>query len=277
MVDVSKEIRKYDIEEILTYLDCSMCHHLKYNLKVIPPATAFMKQKNTYFKEAIQESIAFYYRNHSEKKPLLIKQLYNKFHQSWVAKNGTEEEVSILTRKLDDAGHIQREKESKYILSGYEMLQKFFIYNNEMKQSVLAFNESYELAVGNILIEGAIPLIREVEIEGRREIHLVNFSTSKKNFKALEIKNNFSYMLHAFAFQQMLKINPDKVIVYNLHKNEETYIHYSRNDYKRLFNVLESFSQMVGKVKPFPTVNVHTYSTLYKDLCDNYNYDINPL
>lgn len=277
MVDVSKEIRKYDIEEILTYLDCSMCHHLKYNLRLTPPATAFSTQKNVYFKESINEAIAYYYRNHSEKKPLQIKQLYNKFHQSWVSKNDTQDEVSILTRSLDDAGYHERKKENKYIHSGYQMLQKFFGYNNRIKQSVLAFNESYNLPVGDTLIEGTIPLIREVEVAGRREIHLVNFSTSKKSIKTLEIKNNFSYMLHAFAFQQMLNINPDKIIVYNLHKDEETPIYYTRSDYKRLFNILESFSQMIGNVKPYPTVNIHTYSTLYKDLCDNYNYDINPL
>lgn len=273
----SKEIKHYTIEEILTYLDCSLCHHIQYNLKITPPAKAISSQRNIFFKESIHNTIAYYYRNHKEGKPPDLKYLYSKFLKTWTSKNGNQEEISILTRPLADAGHHNRKEEATYIKRGYDFIQKFFHYNNTTKQSVLAYNYYYELPLKDIIIEGEIPLIREVELAGRRELQLVIFSTSQRVAKQEEVKANFKNMIHAFAFQQILNIQADRIVVYYMAKDTEVDVFYSRNDFQRLFNTLESFLAMVNHVKPFPTTSVHTYSTLYKELCDNYNYEINPI
>lgn len=273
----SKHVKHYTIKEILTYLDCSLCHHIEYNLKLLPPASHLSTNKNVLFKEALFETVAYYYRGHSEQNPPGLKNLYNKFYQLWSTKNGTENNISILTRDLDEANHYNRQKESTYVKNGYSLLKNFFDYNNNMKQSIIASNHNYEIAIGNAIIDGKIPLIREVEINKQREVQLVNFSTNKRYVKINEEKLNFHYLMNAFAFQQTLKITPDRILVYNLGRNSETEITYEKNDYLRLFNIIESFLQSIDTVKPYPTTSVHTYTTRYKELCDNYNYILNPI
>lgn len=273
----SKEIKHYTVDEILTYLDCSLCHHIKYKLKLKPPEEILTSQKNIFFKESIHLAVAYYYQQLQQDNVPELKSLYNKFYKAWLYKTDTKEDASILTRDLENSGHIDRRNESNYITKGYKWLQQFYQYNNGIEQSIIASNYSYELVFGDSIIDGEIPLIREVEVKGRKEIQLVLFSLSQKNLNQQSIKNNFTNMLHAFAFQQLLKIHPDRIVSYQFNKSEETNVSFSTNDYKRLLNILESFFESVDNIKPYPTTSVHTYSTLYKNLCDNYNYTINPL
>lgn len=271
-----KNIKHYTIEEILKYLNCSLCHHLEYNLKVIPTKKALHNNKNNYYKEALSETVAYYYRGHTDKKPPSLHQLYNKFYQLWMAKNGTENENSIFTRSFENAGHLNREAESKYVQSGYESIKNFFNYNNNTKQSVLAYNYTYEIPIKDAVITGVIPLIREVEIGSRREVQLVVFSSSRKKPNLEHIKINLDYILQSFAFNHTLRVVPDKFIVYYLARDEEVEVYYNTNDYKRLFATIEGFVDMVNVVKPFPTAGVHTYSSLYKDVCDSYDFNLTP-
>ena len=273
----SKKIKHYTVDEILTYLDCSLCHHIKYNLKLKPPEEILTSQKNIFFKESIHLAVAYYYQQLQQENVPELKSLYNKFYKAWLHKTDTKEDASILTRDLENSGHIDRRNESNYITKGYKWLQQFYQYNSQIEQSIIASNYSYELVFGDSIIDGEIPLIREVDVNGRKEIQLVLFSLSQKNLNQQSIKNNFTNMLHAFAFQQLLKIHPDRIVSYQFNKSEETTVSFSTNDYKRLLNILESFFQSVDNVKPYPTTSVHTYSTLYKNLCDNYNYIVNPL
>ena len=273
----SKKIKHYTVDEILTYLDCSLCHHIKYKLKLKPPEEILTSQKNIFFKESIHLAVAYYYQQLQEGNIPELKTLYNKFYKAWLHKTDTKEDASILTRDLVNSGHIDRRNESNYITKGYKWLQQFYQYNSQIEQSIIASNYSYELVFGDSIIDGEIPLIREVDVNGRKEIQLVLFSLSQKNLNQQSIKNNFTNMLHAFAFQQLLKIHPDRIVSYQFNKSEETTVSFSTNDYKRLLNILESFFQSIDNVTPYPTTSVHTYSTLYKNLCDNYNYIVNPL
>lgn len=271
------ESKHYTIEEILTYLDCSLCHHIKYNLRMEPPAGLISSKKNILFKESIHESILAYYTEIQNKKDPDLQYLYEKFYTTWLRKNDKMEESSILTRDVNQSGLRGQNEREKYVNNGYKMMKNFYTFNNQISHSIVTFNYNYQLNIGGSFIDGKIPLIREIKPDKKRYLQLVFFSQNQKNLSETEIKGNFAYMMHSFAFQQLFKLVPDSIIVYNIKRDEVTEIHYERNDFKRLLNILQSFFMMIDKVVPCPTTSVHTYATDYKDLCDTYNYDLNPL
>lgn len=267
-------IKKYSVEQLLDYMDCPLCYHIKHVEGRRPPEHVAYQQKNRIFKEAMQETIAFYYRKHLERNPPTLKQLYDKFYQAWLLKTNTVGEESIFTRKVEDAVKKEREDTSRYVTRGYQNLRLFYQQNSEIKQSIIAIHHPYELVMGDAIITGTIPLIREVASKyNKRTIELGSFSLSYKKPAIENLITDIRYTIAAFAYQNVMKSTPDRVYVNHLMSGEDFPLVYGANDYKRLLAIIEGFTQSVGRVTPHPRPGGHLIKNDYQLLCDNYYYN----
>ena len=273
MNTLSEQRQTYTIEQVLEYMDCSLCYHLKYHEKRIPPAGDWSSSKNFIYKDCMKETITYYYTGHMEKNPPTLKQLYDKFYSRWLERTGGIEENSILTRKLENARKDKRNELSSYVTKGYEAIRSFYETNASLKQAVLAVNHPYEIVFDNAIISGEFPIIREVVVKNKRKIELIDFSFSTRKPDESILQKNMSYSMMALAYRDVFQSDPDEFQVYFPARKESISLYRTANDYKRLFSIIEAFLRSVNRIDPFPRPGGHLGFSPYKELCDNYQFN----
>ena len=265
--------KRYSMEQLMDYMDCSLCYHLKHEKKLPAPQSSLTDNKNVIYKECVEESIRFYYLEHQQSKPPTLKSMYDKFYSLWMDKTGTRDRNSILTRQLEEAGKHGREERSRYITKGYETIKKFYGQNAKKKQAILAVNHPYEIILDDMILVGKFDLIREVMgKDKRREIELVSFQLSTRKPEEDTLNRDISLTAMEYAFRQMFETAPDKFLLNYINREEDVRIFRDLNDYKRLFATLEGFTKSVSTVPPFPRPGAHRIYSPYKEYCDNYRF-----
>lgn len=262
------------MEQILDYMDCSLCYNLKYVQNIPVPENVLTDNKNLIYQECVRETISYYYLEHQQGKPPALKAVYDKFYSLWMDKTNTRDRNSIFTRELEEAGKHGREERSRYVTKGYETLKKFYGQNAKKKQAVLAVNHPYEIVLDDITIVGQFDLIREVigEKSKRREIEIVSFQLSTRKPDDDTLNRDLSLTAMDYAFRQMFQAAPDAFILNYINRSEELTIYRELNEYKRMFAIFEGFVASVDSVPPFPRPGAHKFYTPYKEFCDNYRF-----
>lgn len=262
------------MEQILDYMDCSLCYHLKYVQNISVPENVLTDNKNLIYQECVRETISYYYLEHQQGKPPALKAVYDKFYSLWMDKTNTRERNSIFTRELEEAGKHGREERSRYVTKGYEALKKFYGQNAKKKQAILAVNHPYEIVLDDITIAGQFDLIREVigAKTKRREIEIVSFQFSTRKPDDDTLNRDLSLTAMDYAFRQMFQAAPDAFILNYINRSEELTIYRELNEYKRMFAIFEGFVASVDSVPPFPRPGAHKFYTPYKEICDNYRF-----
>lgn len=269
---LTKNEPRYHFAQILEYFDCPLAYHLKYKEGIRPTVDVLRNNRGLIYKEAMDETLSYYYRGHLEKKPPTLKQLYDRFYHLWMVKTDTLGEQSILTRKLEDSGHLSREEISKHVQVGYEQLRAFYLQNADLKQSILAVNYAYEIQLSDGVLTGTLPLVREVERQGNRHIELLTFSSSKRKQNLDVLKKSLDNILLSFAFQTVMKIDADQFLLHSLGQDELLPLHFNSQDYKRLFRLIEAFFASVDTVPPHIPPNARYSDPFYKELCEQYTF-----
>lgn len=270
---VTAKQKQYTLQQILTYLDCPLVYHLKYEKKIQSPISVTRLNKGLIYKESMDETIAYYYRGHLEKKPPTLKQMYDRFYSLWMEKTDTVNENSILTRRLEDSGHLTRQEISEHIQVGYNAIRSFYLKNNDLKQSILGVNFPFEIVLNSGVIVGHIPLIREVEYHpNQRRIEMLDFTTTKKR-QYLDEKNISPHnVLLSFAFRSVMKMEPDRYFMHSLTQDELADVNVSANDYKKFFRMVNAFLQSVDTIEPYIPPNARYPDPFFKELCENYTF-----
>ena len=266
--------KNYTVNQILDYMDCSLCYHLKYTKGVLAPADFLANNQNVAYQEAVLETIRFYYLEHQNGRPPELKTLYDKYLTLWQEKTGTVSSGSILTRELKDSTKMAREKNSKYIGKGYEAIQKFYNQNATIRQAVLAVQHPYDIEMKQLSVTGTFDLVREVmnEKKREREIELVSFQLGIRKPDESKLKHDLNLSAMAFGFEQAFETRPDRFILSYINRNENIQIYRGLDEYKRMFAVLDGFQQSVDTITPYPRPGAHKIASPYKELCDNYTY-----
>ena len=266
--------KTYTVEQILDYMDCSLCYHLKYEKKVELPKETFVQNKNLIYKECLEETMYFYYLQHQLGQPPTLKKVYDKFYTLWMERTDTLDKNSILTRPLEEAGKDARAERSKFVTKGYESLKHFYAENAKKKQAVLAVNHPFEIVLEGAIITGSFDLIREVmgKESKRREIEVVSFQTSKRKPDEETLKHDFALTVMHYAFYEMFKTQPDNFVLAYVNRNEEILIMRGMEEYKRMIAIIESFIYSVENIRPYPRPGAHLVYSPYKTHCDNYIY-----
>lgn len=274
MAAKKKQRNTYTIEQILDYMDCSLCYHLKYDAKVSPSTETLLSNKNIIYQQCMNETIHFYYIQHQQGQPPTLKKVYDKFYGLWMEKTDTLEQNSIFTRSLEEASRHSREERNKFITKGYQGLKTFYAQNAKQKQAILAVNHPYEIVLDNAIITGSFDLVREVmgAESKRREIEIVSFQTTKRKPDEEIIKHDFALTVMHYAFYETFQTQPDNFIINYVNRNEEVKVTRDLNEYRRMLAIIESFVSSVESIRPYPRPGAHLLYSPYKSHCDNYQF-----
>lgn len=274
MAKKAQQRKTFTTEQILDYMDCSLCYHLKHEKKLILPAETFLENKNLIQQQCVQETIRYYYLEHQQGRPPSLKKVYDKFYSLWMEKTDTLEQNSIFTRPLEEATRHAREERSRFITKGYETLKTFYGENARLKQAILAVNHPYQIVTEKAIITGSFDLIREVigKESKRREIEVVSFQMTKRKPDEAVVKQDFVLTTMHYAFYETFQTAPDNFVIKYLNRGEELIVTRDLNDYKRMMSVIEGFALSVDTLPPFPRPGAHFFHSPYKTYCDNYQF-----
>lgn len=272
-LDSNSQRKTYDIQQIVDYMECPLCYHLKYEKKLNPRDILLNENKNQIAKESLKDSVYHYYIRHQQGKPASLKELYNKFYIKWSQETGTVDKNSIFTRSLEDGTRHKREERSKLVTKGYESLKRFYATNATKKQAVIAVNHPYEINLNNIIIKGTIDLIREVETNSNeRKIELVMFQFGTRKPNVEEFNKNIYLSTVSLAFIQMFDIPPDNIVLKYINRDEEYSVYFDSSDYKGLMKTIEAFSKSVDTIDPYQRPGGHIKYSPYQEMCNNYKF-----
>lgn len=266
--------KKYTIEQVLDYMNCPLCYHLKHEKEVALPKNFLIDNKNIAYQEVMFETIRYFYIEHQKGKPPTYKKLCDKFYRSWLEKTDSLDTMSILTRKMKNATRDAREEQSRYVKEGYRSLENFYKNNASTKQAVLAVNHPYNIKIKGIEITGNFDLVREIlnPKSKLREIQLVNFQLTRQKPSEEDLNNNLELLTMALGFKQIFGVHPDQFILYYPSRNDSVHLIHEPNDYRRSLQVLNAFRMSVDSVPPYPRPGAHKTLSPYKEYCDNYKF-----
>ena len=267
-------LASYTTEQVLDYMMCPLCYHLKHVQQLPLPKSFSIDSHNVYYQEAMYETIRYFYMEMQKKKAPTYKKLCDKFYKSWLERTDTVDTMSILTRDLDNASVSSRSIQSKYVPEGYKVLKQFYIYNQDTKQAILAVNEPYNIRIADADFSGNFQVIREVLNPSTklREIQLVEFQLGRIKPALEDLNKNIELLTMGIGFKEMFKIQPDKFVVYYPAIDEEFILQQQLNDYKRTLQTLNAFRMSVEVIPPYRRPGGHPASAPYADYCEKHQY-----
>ena len=266
--------RKYTVEQVLDYMECPLCYHLKHEKKIPLKEDFLADNKNIAYQEAMFETMRYFYIEHQKKKPPTYKNLCDRFYRSWLEKTDSLDTMSILTRKLKNATRDAREEQSRYIKEGYKGLENFYSYNSSGKQAVLAVNHPYTIRLKSIEIEGKFHLVREIynPQSKLREIQLIVFHLGKQLHTEETLKTDLNLLSMGLGFKEIFGVHPDRFILYYPSKGESVEISHKMSDYKKAIHIFNAFRLSVENIPRYPRPGAHKTISPYKKYCDNYEF-----
>jgi DNA helicase-2/ATP-dependent DNA helicase PcrA len=159
-----------------------------------------------------------------------------------------EDVSSIYDREWFDAGFRDEYQEEEYRKEGRKQLESFYRTTIDAPPDVIAVERNFELPLEpNIVVTGRIDQINRIAPDA---VEVVDYKTGKpKDEKAA--KNSLQLSLYAMAARDVLELEPERLVFYNLTTNEPVT---TTRDAKSLDKARERVAEVADRIraKDFP-------------------------
>jgi len=219
----------------MLYADCSLKYKFRYIDKIHKPAMSIHLAYGTAIHKGIEEL-----NKSLLKSKIGLEDVFQYFHDSY------HKELESMYLEKDYFRWTLYEM-------GLNSLEKF--YNEYIDYEVLATEFKFTVAgQGDYLLTGFIDAI----IKRKGQIMIVDYKTSKEQYKKFKIDTSLQLALYSYAFRKLLN---EKKLVGNfpsIKKTEEDYIAYYilMKDYKGLTGNIKMQRKKIGK----PEINRMLYT-----------------
>ncbi|HEV2615126.1 MAG TPA: PD-(D/E)XK nuclease family protein, partial [Candidatus Acidoferrales bacterium] len=128
-----------------------------------------------------------------------------------------EEVVGIFEREWSAAGYQDDYQEEEYRKAGREQLQAFCESYSRAPADVMHQEKAFELPLDpNVVIIGRMDQINRLE---GRQVEVVDYKTGNPK-RAKQADQSLQLSLYALAAQEVLELEPERLVFYNLTTNE---------------------------------------------------------
>ncbi|HKV27466.1 MAG TPA: ATP-dependent DNA helicase [Candidatus Acidoferrales bacterium] len=128
-----------------------------------------------------------------------------------------EEVMGIFEREWSAAGYQDDYQEEEYRKAGREQLQAFCESYSRMPADVMHQEKAFELPLDpNVVIIGRMDQINRLE---ERQVEIVDYKTGNPK-RAKQADQSLQLSLYALAAQEVLEVEPERLVFYNLTTNE---------------------------------------------------------
>lgn len=212
-----------------------------------------------FFDDCIKQTVYWFFYNIQDNIVPSIKEVKKKFGDLFVGSRSVGETIFMDRIQRNTA----RALENKSI----DMLKHFHDMYKDNHGIPILVNKDYEIKIGNAMITGTIPIIRENRAQ---QIEMLSFYTDSKNSKivlASMIRYDIETTASSLAFKTLFNKIPDKHTYYSLNSSEECNINKSPNQYQDFIEMIESISKAIQLELYHPVYNDNCIGCAYNKLC----------
>ncbi len=243
------------MQEVLTYKNCPQQYKFKH-VDFLPEK----KELKDHFKEALRQTISYYYFCMIDKKEKSLQNLFSKWEQLWFRK---EIEQNFK-------GEDVRDRSNKAI----NLLRNFYKYASQEKVTPIAIDFKYDAMFEgetHLHVSGTIPLIKVVNDGTRkRETDLVFFSYSPHMPDDFLSKIDLNTTIASYAFRKSFETKESNIILCNIGKKQEVPLYKSGSDFARAKKILYNIATGIENRIFYPSDNRLTCNKCrFKVFCMN--------
>ncbi|MHB8527815.1 MAG: ATP-dependent helicase [Candidatus Acidiferrales bacterium] len=154
-----------------------------------------------------------------------------------------EEVVGIFEREWSAAGYQDEYQEGEYRKAGREQLQAFCESYSRAPADVLHQEKAFELPLDpNVVIIGRMDQINRL---GPRQVEIVDYKTGNPK-RTKQAEQSLQLSLYALAAQDVMELEPERLVFYNLTTNEAVA---TSRDAKALKKAKESVAEVADLIR----------------------------
>ncbi|MHB8540849.1 MAG: ATP-dependent helicase [Candidatus Acidiferrales bacterium] len=154
-----------------------------------------------------------------------------------------EEVIGIFEREWSAAGYQDEYQEGEYRKAGREQLQAFCESYSRSPADVLHQEKAFELPLDpNVVIIGRMDQINRL---GPRQVEIIDYKTGNPK-RTKQADQSLQLSLYALAAQEVMELEPERLVFYNLTTNEAVA---TTRDAKALKRAKESVAEVADLIR----------------------------
>ncbi len=241
----------YELEDILSYLECPLKYDFASQLKKMKLAPDVKTKLQDVVKHT---AFHFYYRLLVDQSIPSFPYLADNFNNLWYP---VRPPVRNLLPYLW-GGYADKQK---YAVQGMELLYDFYNYEKQKEQFVIAVNQDYVIEVGDILLRGSFDLIRE--IGNKLEVVVIMHNPPVK----INLERDLSLTAASYAFHNLYKIPQVRLNLFSLQPLQELYAMRSVDDYLFFNEVVTRVVEAIRKRIYYPRISSDCGECFFQFAC----------
>jgi DNA helicase-2/ATP-dependent DNA helicase PcrA len=163
-----------------------------------------------------------------------------------MAKNGKfpfEDVMSVYDREWYSLGFPDDYQEEEYRKAGREQLQNFHTSYMAAPPDLLHQEKSFELHLDHdVIVKGRMDQVNRL---GSKEVEIVDYKTGKPK-DSKKAKDSLQLSVYALAAEEVLELNPERLVFYNLTTNEAIA---TERDAKALAKTKQTIYEVAGQIR----------------------------
>ncbi len=154
-----------------------------------------------------------------------------------------EEVAAIYEREWSSAGFPDEYQEEEYRKAGREQLESFYRSYTARPPEVLYQEKFFELHLDHdVVVTGRMDQVNRV---GAKDVEIVDYKTGKPR-DAKKAGANFQLSVYALAAEEVLDVNPARLVFYNLTTNEAVF---TERDAKALAKTKQTVAEVADEIR----------------------------
>ena len=248
---------KLDIQHIREYTFCPESYRLSYVVNQCP--TEFTSITRLY-EYAIQRAAYRFFWSAFSGAPLTMGQLRKSFGDNFIGHRTKEETIAMNTNSNKDVAAMHEQR-------GVQSINKFYSRFVDDMGTPILINEEYELTVGDVLLKGTFPIIREYADEIELLDIRCDHSYFKRNTEWMIINHDIALIAAGLAFKQIFQTDIKTFKVYMLGSGKTHVIHKKLTDLERFYTTVTSVGKAIQNGIYFPSFNTNCLNCAYYNQC----------
>lgn len=245
------------LEQIRDYTYCPKFYKLCHVDDVMKSKDALIEYK---FDTAMKQTANFFFYSIQDGTIPSIKDIRKKFGDLYIG-NRTVSETAMLNKSKRNLARILENR-------SIDMLSNFYNKFSVEHGVPILVNKEYELKIGDTIVQGKFPIIRETNDKNIEILHFYVDSTMYlRETLPVTMKYDINITASALAFNTMYGNKIDDHTYYGLYTGNEIKISKTKSDYKSFIQMVNGVSSAIQNNIFYPVWNNNCINCAYNKSC----------
>ena len=245
------------LDQIRDYTYCPKLCKLTYIDNLMKSRDALIELR---FDTAMKQTANYFFYSVQDKTVPSIKDIRKKFGDLYIG-NRTISETAMLNKSRRNIARIL-ENRSINMLSNFH--SKFSVEHGVP----ILINKEYELKIGNTLVKGTFPIIRETNDKEIEILHFyVDYSIYLRDTLPITVKYDPLITASSLAFKKLYGSTINCHTYYGMASGNQVRINKTKSDYKSFIQMVNGISSAIQNNIFYPVWNNNCINCAYNKIC----------